>query len=113
MRSEHRVPHRVFGGGRGLPRADGLRRFLRDFEDAWGDNIGLEPEAYFDLGEHTLAFHMLHGSGSHSGANVAMPVAHVLRWRDGLAIYFKAYAHREDALSDLDISEDELEPIDP
>src|ERR1700716_1434644 len=37
---------------------DGLRKFLRDFEDAWGGEIRLEPEAYFDLGQHTLAFHV-------------------------------------------------------
>jgi hypothetical protein len=92
---------------------DGLRKFLRDFEDAWGGEIRLEPEAYFDLGQHTLAFHVLHGRGRHSGAEVAMPVAHLVRWRDDLAIYFKAYAQREDALSDLGVSEDELEPIDP
>ena len=42
-----------------------------------------------------------------------MPVAHVFRWRDGLAIYFKAYVHREDALTDLGVSEDQLEPISP
>jgi len=99
--------------GGGYHGHDGLRKFLRDFEDAWGDEIRLEPEAYFDLGEHTLAFHVLHGRGSHSGAEVAMPVAHVFRWRDGLAIYFKAYYHREDALRDLGVSEDSLEPISP
>lgn len=27
--------------------------------------------------------------------------------------YFKGYAHREDALCDLGVSEDELEPIAP
>ena len=73
----------------------------------------LEPEAYFDLGEHTLAFHVLHAHGSHSGAEVTMPVAHVWRWRDGLAIFFKGYAHRADALRDLGVSDDELEPIPP
>ena len=42
-----------------------------------------------------------------------MPAAAVQRWRDGLTVYIKAYAHREDALKDLDISEDALEPIAP
>jgi hypothetical protein len=36
-----------------------------------------------------------------------------VRWRDGLAVHMKAYAHREDALRDLGVSEDQLEPIDP
>jgi hypothetical protein len=42
-----------------------------------------------------------------------MPFAQVVRWCDGLCVYFKGYADREDALRDLGLSEDELEPIDP
>jgi hypothetical protein len=56
---------------------------------------------------------LLHGRGQQSGAQVAMPYAQVLRWRDGRCTYLKAYAHREDALKDLGVSEDELEPIAP
>jgi ketosteroid isomerase-like protein len=92
---------------------DGVRMWHRDLEESWGEEIRVEPEAYFDLGEHTLAFSALHGRGQHSGAEVVMPAAHVFRWRDGLIVYFKAYARREEALSDLGVSEDELEPIAP
>jgi ketosteroid isomerase-like protein len=92
---------------------DGLRRFFSDAGDTWGDQIRGEVEAFFDLGEDTLAFYVLHGRGRQSGAEVAMPLAQVVRWRDGLVVYFKVYAHREDALSDLGISEDALERIEP
>jgi ketosteroid isomerase-like protein len=92
---------------------DGLRNYYRDLADAWGDDIRIEPETYFDLGEHTLAFNVLHGRGQHSGAEVTMEVAAVAKWREDLIVYFKTYAHREDALRDLGVSEDELEPIDP
>ena len=92
---------------------DGVRRYFEDLEDAWGDEIRGEPEAYFDLGEHTLAFYVAHGRGRHSGAQVAMPVAAVGRWHDGLCVYFKAYVDREDALRDLGVSEDALDPIAP
>jgi ketosteroid isomerase-like protein len=92
---------------------DGVREYFRDLEDAWGGVIRIEPEAYFDLGEHTLAFYALHARGRHSGAEVTMPIAQVVRWRDGLCVYFKAYARREDALHDLGVSGNELEPIDP
>jgi hypothetical protein len=78
-----------------------------------GGVIRVEPEAFFDLGEHTLFLYVLHGRGRHSGVEVAMPSALVARWRDGLIVYLKAYAHREDALSDLGVGEDALEPIDP
>jgi hypothetical protein len=92
---------------------DGLRRWHQNIEDAWGDEFQREAEAYFDLGEHTLAFSALRGRGRQSRAEIAIPAAQVCRWRDGLCIYFKGYLEREDALKDLDVSEDELEPIAP
>jgi hypothetical protein len=92
---------------------DGMRRWQRDLEEAWGDEIRIEPEAYFDLGEHTLAFNVLHGRGQHSRVEVAMPATQLFRWRDGLVVHFKGYAHREDALSDLGVAADMLEPIAP
>ena len=91
----------------------GVRTWHRDLSDGWGDELRIEPEAYFDLGEHTITFHVLHGRGRQSGADVAMPAAHLCRWRDGLIVYFKGYAEREDALRDLRMSEDGLEPITP
>ena len=33
--------------------------------------------------------------------------------RDGLIVHLKAYAHREDTLRDLGVTDDELEPIEP
>jgi ketosteroid isomerase-like protein len=92
---------------------DGMRSWHRDLVEAWGDEIRGEPAAYFDLGQDTLVFFTLHGRGKHSGAEVAMPITTLLRWRDGLVVYFKGYALREDALRDLGVSEDELEPIEP
>jgi ketosteroid isomerase-like protein len=91
----------------------GLRSYQRDMEDAWGDDIRLEPGSYFDLGEQTLAFQTLRGRGRHSGVEVKMPIAAVYRWRDGLLVYFKGYTDRDEALRELGVSEDELEPIDP
>jgi ketosteroid isomerase-like protein len=92
---------------------DGVRRWHRDLEDGWGDDLRIAPEAYFDLGEHTVTHHVLHGRGRESGADVSMPAAHVCRWRDGRMVYFKGYAHREDALSDLGTSEDAVDAIEP
>jgi hypothetical protein len=37
---------------------DGLRNYLRELEDAWGTAFRIEPDAYFDLGERTLALHL-------------------------------------------------------
>jgi ketosteroid isomerase-like protein len=107
--------HSVFAavGGEVYHGHEGIRTWLSDIEDAWGDDVRLEPEAYFDLGEDTLAFQVMHGRGRHSGADVALPTATVVRWREGLAVYLKTYAHREDALGELGVTGDELEPIAP
>jgi hypothetical protein len=91
-----------------------VRRYLRDFRDAWGDDFHVEAEAFYDLGgEQTLMFYSVHGRGQQSGAEVAMPGAQVGRWRDGLLVYAKVYVRREDALKELGVSEDTLEPILP
>jgi ketosteroid isomerase-like protein len=106
--------HAVFSEIGGIYQGhDGLRTWAREVEDAWGDERRIEPEAYFDLGERTLAFNGLRGRGRQSGAEVAMRYAQVVRWRDGLSVYFKAYVRREDALRELGVSQDELEPIAP
>ena len=92
---------------------DGLRKGFREASDTWGGHIRLDPEGYFDLGEGTLAIYALRGRGRQSGVEVAMSFAQVIRWRDGLVVHLKAYADAEDALSELGISEDRLEWIDP
>ena len=92
---------------------EGLRSYHRDLEEAW-DQIHVDVEAYFDLGDHTtLGFAILSGRGRQSGVQAGMPIATVMRWRDGLAVYFKAYADRDDALHTLGLTKDELEPIAP
>ena len=91
---------------------DGLRSWLGQVDDAW-EELRVEPEAYFDLGEQTLLFYVLRGRGRHSGAEVAMPGAQVCRWRDGLGVYIRQYGRREDALRDLGVAEAALRPITP
>jgi ketosteroid isomerase-like protein len=92
---------------------DGIRRNHKDLQEAWGAEIRLDAEAFFDLGEHTLAFYVYRARGHQSGAKVAMPAAAVARWRDGLITHVTAYSNREDALRDLGVTGDDLERIDP
>jgi ketosteroid isomerase-like protein len=91
---------------------DGMRSWFGQLDDAL-EELRVEAEAYFDLGEQTLLFYVLHGRGRHSGAEVAMAGAQVCRWRDGLCVYGRQYAHRADALRDLGVAEDALKPIIP
>jgi ketosteroid isomerase-like protein len=107
--------HSVFAalGGAVYRGHDGVREWRSDLEDVWGKDIHVEPQAYFDLGEHTLALYVVRARGLQSGADVAMPNAQVARWRDGLCIYIKTFATKEEALSELGVSKEALEPIEP
>jgi ketosteroid isomerase-like protein len=115
----HFDPHAEFRsvfaavGGAVYQGHDELPNYFRDLKDAWGDEIRIEPEVYFDLGEHTLLYLLFYGRGSRSGAEVAMPVALMARWREGLIVYMRSYTDREEALRYLGVSEDELDPIEP
>ena len=100
-------------GGTAYHGRDGIRKYFEDFTEAWGGEYRVYPEAFFDLGEDTLIFYVVRGRGQQSGAQVAMPGAQVTRWSDGLLVYAKAHAHREDALRELGLSEAELNPFEP
>ena len=45
-------------GGATYHGRDGVRRWQEDLAEAWGDEIRVEPGAYFDVGEQTLLFHV-------------------------------------------------------
>jgi ketosteroid isomerase-like protein len=100
-------------GGAHYQGHDGVRRWHRDIAEAFGVDVRVEPEAYFEVGEYTISFHALQGRGQRSGASVETPAAHACRWRDCRIVYFKGYLHREDLLEDLGVSKDVLEPIAP
>ena len=90
---------------------EGMRRWHRDIEETWGHEVRVEPEAFFDLGDQTLVFLLLHGRGQQSGAEVAMPSTVVYTWRGDLVVLAKHYAERDAALRDLGVSLDELEAM--
>jgi ketosteroid isomerase-like protein len=91
---------------------DGARRWHRNLDDAW-EGLRAEPDAYFDLGERTLAFYVLRARGKQSGLELALPIAALVNWREDLALAWTTYDNREDALGDLGISEDALDAIAP
>jgi ketosteroid isomerase-like protein len=92
---------------------DGIRKLYRDIEGAWGDEFRVDPETFFAIGEFTVVVDVMHGRGHHSRAEVDLPAAQVLRWRDGLVVWHQSYIHKEDAFEYLGATEDALEPIAP
>jgi ketosteroid isomerase-like protein len=91
----------------------GVRKYFRDFKDAWGEDFRAEAEAFFQVGEEMMMFYVIHARGRQSGAEVSMPGAQVVRWRDGRMVSARVYAERADALRDLGISAEDLRPIIP
>lgn len=100
-------------GGADYRGHDGLRQWQTDFEGAWGDDVWVEVEAYFDLGDDVLVHFVLHGQGLQSGVPAQIPSALTANWRNGLIVSFKVFGHREDALDELGLAQDELKPIAP
>jgi ketosteroid isomerase-like protein len=92
---------------------DGVRKWYRDLEEIWGEEIRSDLETLFDVGENMLVFTVLRGRGQQSGVEVELPAAMVVRLRDGLLVNLKGYSHRDDALKDLNVAVDALEPIAP
>jgi ketosteroid isomerase-like protein len=92
---------------------DGLREWGRGYEEVWGDEIRVEVETFYDLGEETMVCMVVRGRGRRSGAETTMPVAQVARFHDGLCVYLKSYADKTQALAERGVSHDELEPIAP
>jgi len=92
---------------------DAARKWYGDIAGEWGEEIRSEIESLFDLGEDVLVYSVVHARGPHSGVEVDLPAAMVMKMRGARILYFKGYAHREDALADLGVSEDALQPIAP
>ena len=99
-------------GGADYRGHDGVREWQRDFQDTWG-GIHSDVEAIYDLGDDVLTFTLIKGQAKHSGVDVELTAAIVTRVENGRIVSFEGYAHREDALRDLGVSEDVLEPIAP
>jgi ketosteroid isomerase-like protein len=96
-------------------KAHDMEPFIACFDPSieWHSVMTVPGGAVYHGHDGVIAFAVLHGRGRQSGVEAAMPIAQLMRWRDGLGVYFKAYVQREDALRELGISEDALEPIAP
>jgi ketosteroid isomerase-like protein len=103
--------HSMFAtiGGAVYRGPDEVRRWYHDLVREWGAPR-VEVEAIYEVDSDVLLFTVLHGRGRQSGSEAALPGALVMRAREGLVVYFKAFGHREDALAELGVSEDELGP---
>jgi ketosteroid isomerase-like protein len=83
------------GGGR-YHGHDGLRQFIREFED-W-ESFRLEPTEYLEAGPKVAVVMRAIARGRGSGVEVDREIAHVWTFRGGRAIRHESFAGREEAL---------------
>ena len=90
-------PHLATLGGRPISGHDEIRTYLKSLEVDW---IGFrhEPEEFFDADDKVVAFLHTYAQGRGSGADVEMPVAHVLRFADGKCVGYVSYGDRDEAM---------------
>ena len=83
---------------------DGLRRFFREWHEAWV-KIEYDYEELIDAGEQVIAVVTRHARGRASGAEVERPFALLWTLRDGKVVRVVWYLTREDALEAAGLSE--------
>jgi ketosteroid isomerase-like protein len=90
-------PHLATLGGHPIQGHDGIRAYMASLREDW---IGFrhEPEEFFDAGDKVVAFLHTYARGRGSGADVEVPVAHVLTFEDGKCTGYVSYHDRQKAL---------------
>ena len=91
-------PHLATLGGIPIRGHDGVREYMASLQEDW---IGFrhEPEEFIDAGGDTVVA-LLHtyARGRESGADVEVPVAHVLTFKGGKCMGYVSYHDRAKAL---------------
>ena len=90
--------HRVYRGH------EGLRRFFREWYEAW-ETVKPALEELIDAGEHVIAVETTRGRGRTSQVEVEMPHYSVWTIRRGKVIRVVWFATREEALEAAGLSE--------
>ena len=99
------VASNISGGGHGIYRGhEGLRRFFREWHEAW-EKIEYDYDELIDAGEHVIAVVTRHARGRASGAEVERPFALVWTVREGEVVRVAWFLTRNEALEAAGLSE--------
>jgi ketosteroid isomerase-like protein len=94
-----RAPQAGMIGGRVYRGHDGLRRWFREWHDAWVD-VRDDLEEVIDAGDHVISVVTQHGRGRASGVDVEQKhVSGVWTLRDGKVIRVVWFPTRADAVA--------------
>ena len=84
---------------------DGLTAYLHQYIDAW-EEYRVEVEELREVGDRVLALLRHVGRGKGSGVESELRDAHVWTVRDGLAVRWRTYLDRAEALRDVGLASD-------
>jgi uncharacterized protein len=90
-------PHLATLGTAPIRGHEEVRAYMLSLKEDW-ESFQHEPEEFFDAGDVVVAFLHTRARGRGSGAVVEVPVAHVLRFEDGLCLGYVSYHDRAEAL---------------
>ena len=90
-------PHLATLSGKPIRGHDGVREYLTSLQEDW-ESFRHELEQFFDAGDKVVVFVHIYARGRASGADVDVPVAHVLTFERGKCLEFVSYHDREEAM---------------
>ena len=94
----HSALHALIGGGQTVFRGhDGVRRMIRDLNDAFTD-FNVDITEIRDLGDGLLAIGRTRARGKASGAATETPIAYVTKIKNGKTVSIRGYLEPEEAL---------------
>jgi steroid delta-isomerase-like uncharacterized protein len=84
---------------------DGLRRFMDEFREAWGDDFAQHPETIREYGDAVIALTRITGHARASGVEISGGLFQVYRFRDGQIARLEDFTDRSDALKAVGLEE--------
>jgi ketosteroid isomerase-like protein len=81
-----------------------VRKWFQDLFEAFAD-LRFEVSEFRDLGDELLAFGRGHAHGAASGVEIDSPLAWLVRFKNGKAIWVRSYLDPEEALEAAGLSE--------
>jgi ketosteroid isomerase-like protein len=83
---------------------DGIRRYMADMRDAW-EEFRVEMDSAVHVGDIVVGVGRINGRGRGSGVVGEMPLAWVLKFRDGKVLKMRAVPNPEAALEAFGLPE--------
>jgi ketosteroid isomerase-like protein len=83
---------------------EGVARAVSELTDAF-DGLRVQPEAFYDLGDRVLAFVRVRGRAKRSGVPIDARFAHLATFRGTQITHWRAFAHPEEAIEAVGLTE--------